>query len=677
VSKGLLRPVVSLPRTFYGVLAAVLSAACRVLVACVPFSFNSTSSSSSSAPSIPVTASLLGGKHELKIGLGSKLPSISNETKDDETKNDSSGHAEGEETAMRNDTSKAVDRQQWTSDMHTDGEGNYERNSNSNGYWGRGTGRDRDRDGPRIQDFFAFPSFPQELSSFTPTGAPSNSTTSFRPKEGVRHPLQLVPPGQCSSLSTSLMALHPSETPSPSTVGVSRSDSTPFPFLLSASSFSTFSSSDAHPSTASFACLTPNSGVLSSILPLRSKIPHSVRASLLPFGPSPTYFLASDVPTVTARPVPPNTSSCFPDALHMTDANLSPVKLNGHSNLWGEPGTSDSDCDSRGNLLEYSDSDSESDTEGERGREKDIEMEREIEREGDQGYLTASDGEEGEGDDEQKWTNGSEESRKPTESDRNGMESLSTSEGLSRLGPKRDGRIDQSPQRTRTVRTVMMKRIIKSPSVKGRNSTDREEDKDKDRPYIHIPRTAPSSSTPHTPTRVPQSLGYEGKSPPSVFLRTEISTDMRSVHSVRTPLRTSRYSRGSGVGVSVGVGADRGERGKSAEGDDMRGRREGKVKKDTYREYGMDTARNGTIFETERESRRDLSASERKGGGVHRAEGRIADRGERTDGPSPDTPKGKGSMWHTSGQKHSVKVIPTGQSEIPLPCLLHVFFVVS
>jgi hypothetical protein len=361
----------------------------------------------------------------------------------------------------------------------------------------------------------------------------------------------------------------------------------------------------------------------------------------------------------------------------MTDANLSPVKLNGHSNLWGEPGTSDSDCDSRGNLLEYSDSDSESDTEGERGREKDIEMEREIEREGDQGYLTASDGEEGEGDDEQKWTNGSEESRKPTGSDRNGMESLSTSEGLSRLGPKRDGRIDQSPQRTRTVRTVMMKRIIKSPSVKGRNSTDREEDKDKDRPYIQFPQTAPSSSTPHTPTRVPQSLGYEGKSPPSVFVRTEISTDMRSVHSVRTPLRTSRYSRGSGVGVSVGVGADRGERGKSAEGDDMRGRREGKVKKDTDREYGMDTARNGTIFETERESRRDLSAGERKGGGVHRAEGRIADRGERTDGPSPDTPKGKGSMWHTSGQKHSVKVIPTGQSEIPLPCLLHVFFVVS
>jgi hypothetical protein len=670
--------VVSLPRTFYGVLTAVLSAACRVIVACVPFSFNS--SSYSSAPSIPVTASLLGGKDGLKIGLGSKLPSIINKTKDDETKNDSSGHAVGEEIAMRNDTAKAVDIQHWTSDMLTDGGGNDEWNSNSNGYRGRGTGRDRnrdrDRDGPRIQDFFAFPSFPQELSSFTPTSAPSNSTTSFRPKEGVGHPLQLVPPGQCNSVSTSLMALHPSETPSPSTVGVSRSDSTPFPFLLSASSFSTFSSSDAHPSTASFACLTPNSGVLSSILPLRSKIPHSVRASLLPFGLSPTYFLASDVPTVTARPVPPNTSSCFPDALHMTDANLSPVKLNGHSNLWGEPGTSDSDCDSRGNLLEYSESDTESDTEGERGREKDmeIEIEMEIGREEDQGYLTASDGEEGEGNDEQKWTIGSGESGKPTGSDRHGTESPSTLEGLSRLGPKRDGRIDQSPQRTRTVRTVMMKRIIKSPSVKGRNATDREEDKDKDRPFFRIPQTAPSSSTPHTPTRVPQSLGYEGKSPPSVFVRTEISTDMRSVHSVRTPLRTSRYSRGSGVGVSVGVGADRGERGKSAEGDDMRGRREGKIKKDTDREYGMDAARNGTIFETDREGRRDSSAGERKGGGVQRAEGRIVNRGEWTDGPSPDTPKGKGSMWHTSGQKHSVKVIPTGQSEMPLPCLL---FVVS
>jgi hypothetical protein len=665
---GLLRPVVSLPRTVYGLLTAVLSAACGVLVACVPFSFRSSSSSTLS-PSLPVAGSDLFVKNGLLDGLESETSLSVNLTNQDETKYAASADVEKEETTMRIDTSRAINRPYSTTDMHIDGRDNHE--GGSSGYRGedKGTEGERDRDRPMIQDFFFPPPFPQVHSSVSPTSTPTDNPTSFRPKEGVWRPLQLVPPGQYTSFSTSLMPLHPSEMPSPSTEIMSHSDSTPFPFLLSASSFSTFSSSDAHPSTASFACMTPNSCAPSSILPLRSKIPHSVRASLLPFGPSPTYFLASDVPTVTARPVPPFTSKLYPNVLHLTDANLTPVRSNGHSNLGEGPGTLDSDCDSPGNMLDYSDSDSESEREREREvereRERDREMDGDREREGDQGYLTASDGEEGKGDDERKGINCNGELGKPTGSDRISKESPANWEGLSTLSPKQDGRSVQSPQRARTVRTVVMKKKMKGASVTGRSVKDREEDKD--RPFFHIPQAVPSSSGQHTHAHIPQSPGRNVGSPPSAYVCSEVSTDMRSVHSVRSPLRISRHSRGSGVGVSVGVGADmRGERGRSTESDDMRVRREGRVKKVTDKEYGTDTAKNGVILGREREGERERYPcdGDRKGGMVHTAEGRSTVRGDTAQGSSPEAPKGKGkgSMWHTSGQKHSVKIIPTGHS---------------
>lgn len=377
----------------------------------------------------------------------------------------------------------------------------------------------------------------------------------------------------------------------------------------------------------------------------------------------------------------------------MTEANLTPLKRYGNSNFVEGPGTLDSDSDSDGKMLDYSDSDTASETVGGSRREQDRDTEGETqgerEREGDQGYLTASDGEEGEGDDEQNWTNGSSVIGKLAESDRNCKEHPSTWQGLSRPGPKRDGANDQSPQRARTVRAVVMKRKIRSASVAGRSVKDSEEDRDRDRDraFFHIPQTALSSSGPHTHTHthVPQSPGFTEKSHPTVDVRGEVRTDMRSVHSVRTPLRTSRHSRGSGVGVSVGVGSDmRGERGKGAENDDVRVRREGRVKKNIEKEYGMDPAKNGTILERESEDDRekgrergragDLPEADWKGKWVDRAEGRSTDGGKQTDVSSPDAPQGKGSMWHTAGQRHSVKVIPTGTSHTythTLPAPLH------